>query len=252
MCPNSISYAILACNEVKEIDLLLSKIVKYKGEDDEIVIVLDSDSVTNDIVEVITKYDDVLIYWHSLNKDFSSQKNFLDMHCSKDWIFNIDADEYPTDELLLNIKELISLNPVIEVYSVPRINTVDNITEDDIRKWGWRHEKIENDNLIDKIFTSLYVKGELNILYNNGYIIRTNNKHEPLENIEYYQPVVNFPDYQNRIYKNSPFITWRGNVHEQLIGYKSISNLPPIYEWCLIHKKDISRQRKQNQFYDQI
>jgi hypothetical protein len=63
---------------------------------------------------------------------------------------------------------------------------------------------------------------------------------------------VNFPDYQWRIYKNSPEIKWENKVHEVLTGYKTVSHLPTEKEFCLIHDKTIERQEKQNNLYDNL
>ena len=61
---------------------------------------------------------------------------------------------------------------------------------------------------------------------------------------------VNFPDFQFRIYKNSPDINWKNKVHEILEGFTTISELPLGEPWCLIHDKTIERQEKQNEYYD--
>jgi hypothetical protein len=63
---------------------------------------------------------------------------------------------------------------------------------------------------------------------------------------------VNFPDYQWRIYRNSPEIKWENKVHEILVGYKTVSYLPTDKEFCLLHDKTIERQEKQNNLYNQI
>lgn len=63
---------------------------------------------------------------------------------------------------------------------------------------------------------------------------------------------VMFPDYQTRLYKNAPNIRWVGKVHEQVTGFKSFSPLPAEEEYCIIHIKDIDRQRKQNELYNTI
>ena len=63
---------------------------------------------------------------------------------------------------------------------------------------------------------------------------------------------VNYPDFQWRIYKNTPDIKWINKVHERLIGYKTISNLPQIEECSLYHPKTIERQEKQNNYYDTL
>ncbi len=63
---------------------------------------------------------------------------------------------------------------------------------------------------------------------------------------------INFPDYQWRVYKNTDTIQWKNKVHEVLEGHKTISNLPPSEEWCLIHDKSIDRQVKQNEYYEKL
>jgi hypothetical protein len=63
---------------------------------------------------------------------------------------------------------------------------------------------------------------------------------------------VNFPDYQWRIYKNTPEIKWENKVHEILTGYKTMSHLPTDKEWCLLHDKTIKKQEVQNNLYDTI
>lgn len=64
---------------------------------------------------------------------------------------------------------------------------------------------------------------------------------------------VNYPDYQTRIIKNLPEIMWEGKVHERLIGHTSHSALPhESSEYCLIHLKEINRQRKQNEMYNSL
>lgn len=70
--------------------------------------------------------------------------------------------------------------------------------------------------------------------------------------IKYYIPIINAPDYQKRIYKNISEIKWEGRVHETLFGYKTFAYLPQTNDWCLIHKKQIKKQEKQNEFYTKI
>lgn len=70
--------------------------------------------------------------------------------------------------------------------------------------------------------------------------------------VKYYQPVVNWPDYQMRIWKNIPEIKWRNKVHEVLENHNSFSALPAQEELALYHPKDIERQERQNAFYDTL
>ena len=62
---------------------------------------------------------------------------------------------------------------------------------------------------------------------------------------------INYPDKQLRVFKRDPErIKWVNKVHEQLTGYKTVSELPE--ELYLLHNKTIERQIKQNQFYENI
>ena len=63
---------------------------------------------------------------------------------------------------------------------------------------------------------------------------------------------INFPDFQFRIYKNTPDINWKNKVHEVLEGFTTISELPLKEPWCLIHDKTIERQEIQTEFYNTL
>ena len=63
---------------------------------------------------------------------------------------------------------------------------------------------------------------------------------------------VNFPDYQGRIYKNTPTIYWKNHVHEVLTGYKTFSYLPAEEEYAILHYKTLEKQVQQNEYYKEI
>jgi hypothetical protein len=63
---------------------------------------------------------------------------------------------------------------------------------------------------------------------------------------------VNWPDYQWRIYKNTPNIKWKNKVHEVIEGYKTMAQLPAYEDLALYHPKTIDRQEKQNNFYNTL
>jgi glycosyltransferase involved in cell wall biosynthesis len=63
---------------------------------------------------------------------------------------------------------------------------------------------------------------------------------------------VNYPDVQGRLYRNKQNIFWAGKVHEKIQGYESYSIFPPEELYSIKHIKDIDRQRKQNDFYEQL
>jgi len=63
---------------------------------------------------------------------------------------------------------------------------------------------------------------------------------------------INWPDYQWRIYKNSPNIRWENKVHEVIEGYKTIAELPAYEDLSLYHHKTIKKQEKQNNYYNTL
>jgi glycosyltransferase involved in cell wall biosynthesis len=200
----TISYAITACNEHEELERLLFIVLEYMQDEDEIVVQLDT-SATDEVKKVLENFP-VKIIEFPLNNDFASFKNNLSEHCDRDYIFQIDADEYPQSELLLNLPVILETNSDTDIFLVPRINIVEGLTQEHIQKWGWR---VESDR-------------------------------------------VNFPDYQWRIWKNNGKITWKNKVHEVLQGYNLLTSFPPLDELCLVHPKTISRQEKQNEYYNTI
>jgi hypothetical protein len=137
----TISYAITACNEHVELERLLNQLNESIRLEDEIVVQLDV-TATAEVKAVAEKYNVGALYeYHriqaTLNNDFASFKNNLSEHCTRDYIFQIDADEYPNPELINCLPDILSHNPEIDVFLVPRINTVEGLTESHIKQWGW-------------------------------------------------------------------------------------------------------------------
>ena len=133
----SISYAITACNEHVELERLLDHLNDWIREEDEIIIQLDT-TATEEVKQVAFKYPDLVTATaFSLAGDFAQFKNNLKNYCTKDYIFQIDADENLSQNLILNLPEILELNPEVELYAVPRINTVEGLTSEHINKWGW-------------------------------------------------------------------------------------------------------------------
>jgi len=63
---------------------------------------------------------------------------------------------------------------------------------------------------------------------------------------------IQWPDYQWRIYRNTPDIKWINKLHEVLDGYKTYSGLPELEEYAIYHPKTIEKQEQQNNFYEKI
>ena len=136
-----ISYAITVCNELEEITNILNFLQTNIKEDDEIVIQYDESTVTDDVLDYLKLMDKMhtnhKVIGFPLNKDFASFKNNLKSHCSKDYIFQIDANEIPHESLVEVINQVLDSNPV-DVIFVPRVNTVKGLTDSHIQKWGWQ------------------------------------------------------------------------------------------------------------------
>ena len=49
----------------------------------------------------------------------------------------MDADELPSEILLVNLYELLKSNPTCEMFWVPRVNNFIGVTPDDIKAYGW-------------------------------------------------------------------------------------------------------------------
>jgi len=132
----SISYAITAHNEHEELERLLFILDQNIQDIDEVVIQLDT-TATEEVKEVCYKYPAFTLIEFPLNRDFASFKNNLKSKCTRDYIFQIDADEYPSYILIGNLPQVLELNPDVELFRVPRVNTVEGLTQDHIQRWRW-------------------------------------------------------------------------------------------------------------------
>jgi len=139
-----LSYAITVCNEFEETINLINTLINYKGENSEIVVLLDAPKASTELIEYLelqanANYIDLLE--SEFNGDFAQWKNFLNSHCKGEWIFQLDADELLDANLIVNLEDILADNADKEMILVPRINTVTGITEEHIKKWGWRQNE---------------------------------------------------------------------------------------------------------------
>ena len=131
-----ISYAIPVCNEHVELKRLLVFLTHYIDKNDEIVVQCDQGNTTPEVYKVLEEMNQPYIEF-PLNGHFSNFKNNLKEQCTGDWIFQIDADELPHESLIVNLKALLGVNPTTEMFLVPRVNTVEGLTQTHIYQWGW-------------------------------------------------------------------------------------------------------------------
>ncbi len=135
-----ISYSIMTHNEGESLLKLLTFIAEHKDKEDEIVILDDysEDERTKEILDTMCSIHDITFEQRALMKDYAGQKNYLTRMCKGSYIVNIDADEMPHINLIENIKSILESNPTIDLYWVPRVNTVDGLTQEHIDKWRWQ------------------------------------------------------------------------------------------------------------------
>ena len=102
-----ISYSLLTHNETDSLLKLIEFLVKHKDEEDEIVILDDysDNKKTKEILDTMCSIHDITFEQRHLLKDYAGQKNHLTRMCSGDYIFNIDADEIPHEQLITNINK---------------------------------------------------------------------------------------------------------------------------------------------------
>lgn len=112
----SLSVAIVARNEAENIGRTLAS-VAWANE----IVVLDSGS-TDKTVE-IAKSHGATIYYESWRGYGPGVNSALDK-CTCDWILNLDADEWLTPELVLEVQALLNSQPRYNAYMIPRLNLI--------------------------------------------------------------------------------------------------------------------------------
>ncbi len=207
-----ISYGITVHNESNELNTLLEILVNKADTEDEIVIVQDGDD--KEVGEVISKWmNETLdwkgIYWYTrkLDGNFSDQKNYVIEQCTGDYIFHVDADEYPHDTLLSQLKQILEINDV-DLLWIPRVNTIEGMEQEHINKWGWR---VTEDNWVN------YPDYQARVFRNRDDIRWTRPLHEyitgcdtyshlpPHEALSLYHPKTIEKQEQQNLYYNSNF-----------------------------------------------
>ena len=147
-----ISYAITVCNEFVEIQKLIPFLLKHKRHEDEIVVLYDISNGHEGIEQFLrAKSINGEFAWMpgEFKGHFADWKNKLNSFCTGDYIFQIDADELPPKYLVENLWTILEMNKTVDVYRVPRINTVKGLTQEHIQKWGWRVDNKERVNFPD-------------------------------------------------------------------------------------------------------
>jgi len=133
-----ISYGITVHNEAGELQKLLDVLNKNVDKEDEIVVCVDGDD--EKVEAVLGEYlseNKAIVYKRKLNGNFAEHKNSVIEKASGDYVFHIDADEYPNEILIQQLKEILEINEVDLIW-IPRVNTIEGMKQEHVQKWGWR------------------------------------------------------------------------------------------------------------------
>ncbi|WP_449389146.1 glycosyltransferase [Chryseobacterium lineare] len=182
----NISYGITVCNEAEELDSLLTFLTNYLDKEDEVIVLQDVTARNVEVEAVIEKFKTRIVHKEAfLNGDFASFKNELIKSATKDYLFQIDADEIPQENLMKSIKDVLKKKSSFDMFFIPRINTVDGITEEHMMKWNW--------NINDKSYIN-YPDYQMRLFKLNKNIHWVNKVHEKLIGFEkaFYFPTENF------------------------------------------------------------
>jgi len=178
-----ISYAITVCNEFLEIQKLVNFLRENKRHQDEIVILYDQKNGNEEVANWLTKqnkYPNIQFWRGFFDGHFADWKNKLTEYCEGDYIFQIDADEIPSETLIQNLPTILESNPDNEVYLVPRVNKVKGIMPEHLRKWNWTLDDEGRVNWPDY---------QWRIWKNSSEIKWVNKVHERLEGFKKYAPL---------------------------------------------------------------
>ena len=101
-----VSYGITVHNEAEELIKLLEVLSKNIDDEDEIVVCVDGDD--EKVEAVLGEYlseNKAIVYKRKLDGNFAEHKNSVIEKSSGDYVFHIDADEYPNEILVKQLKD---------------------------------------------------------------------------------------------------------------------------------------------------
>lgn len=207
-----ISYCVPVCNELNELINLISSLQKNKSTQDEIVIIYDTDNGSKEVEEYLRSLTvaSTGILWHPAS-------------------LGGDFASFKNNFLRFASGDYIVQIDADEVPSGEFFENIHLILEgmEDCDSF-----MIARKNIVVGITEDHIKKWGWHTRKDEGNIL------------------INYPDPQQRIFKNNRVIKWKNKVHEVLDKYEHYAILPN--EMFLWHKKDIARQEKQNSFYEKI
>lgn len=163
----SITYAITINDELNSIKRLMHTLAECKEKDSEILAVhcysqTEDMSVGNhiEIKEYLMENADTYCNY-KFDNNLADLKNYIISISTKEYIFLLDADEYLTIQTLTLWNNVIKNEPQYDVFWTPRVNIIENLTQEDIKKFGL---KLNDKNWIN------WPDNQPRIFKNNGKI----------------------------------------------------------------------------------
>ncbi len=207
------SFAIPVCNELNELQALINNVLEHKQSEDEIVILFDTDNGTKQVEDYLRSLTVASkgIAWYPA----SLNKDFAS--------FKNNFLKYCSGDYIVQID-------------------ADELPSDEF--WTYLPAIFESNRGLAESF---YISRRNTVDgLTQEHIDKWGWRVQKIDN----KDLINFPDWQHRIFKNNGKIKWKNKVHEVLEGHGTLSYIPA--ELFLWHHKDIKRQEKQNAYYDTL
>ena len=125
--PVSISVAVMTHNETREFKWLMRALEPARSIIDEIVVVDDfSDEGFIETVRSFGKTWPIRFFQRRLNKNFAAQRNFAKARCRGRLILFPDADELPSERVLMGLPQLLEWmeSHDVDACYLPRLNVL--------------------------------------------------------------------------------------------------------------------------------
>lgn len=128
-----LTYTVQVCNESRELFSLLNFLIKVKDDEDTIHVVADSNRVTERVEKVLEHFKEHIHVFKRPFDSFYKNSQFHNDIATGDYIFGLDADEMPQENLIKNIKKTLHESGA-EIICVPRINIDPGYTEEFLKR----------------------------------------------------------------------------------------------------------------------
>jgi len=115
-------------------------------------------------------------------------------------------------------------------------------------------DEVPTDTLIENIDAILESNNNNEVIWlpRLNYFIGVTDEDVKMWGWRLYDGMINFPDYQSRIYRNLPHIRYERRLHEKVEGFKTYVFIPPQKDIAIIHEKTIEKQRQTNINYNKM